>query len=55
MFVIFIIQKYEQGFIVDPICLGPHNTVKDVQEVKKRYGFSGVPITGETSLQFWSQ
>ena len=41
-----LLQKYEQGFIVDPVCLGPNDTVKDIWEVKKKYGFSGVPITG---------
>ncbi|XP_065890194.1 inosine-5'-monophosphate dehydrogenase 2-like [Dysidea avara] len=45
-----IVKKYEQGFIVDPVCLGPNDTVKDIWEVKKKYGFSGVPITDSGKL-----
>jgi len=39
------VKKFEQGFITDPICLGPSNTVADHDAVKKSHGFSGVPIT----------
>jgi len=39
------VKKFEQGFITDPICLGPTNTVADHDAVKKSFGFSGVPVT----------
>lgn len=39
------VKKFEQGFITDPVCLGPNNTVADHAAVKKNYSFSGVPIT----------
>ena len=38
-------QKYRQGFITNPIVLGPDNTLRDVDRVKENYGFSGIPIT----------
>jgi len=39
------VKKYEQGFITDPVALGPNHTVSDHYELKAKYGFGGVPIT----------
>jgi len=39
------VKKYQHGFVLDPITLGPSHTVRDVIEVKKTYGFTGIPIT----------
>ena len=38
-------KKYEQGFINNPVTLGPDNTVRDLLETKEKHGFSGIPIT----------
>lgn len=39
------VKKYEQGFINDPVVLGPNNSVEDHHRLKATYGFGGVPIT----------
>ena len=39
------VKKYQHGFVLNPITLGPDHTVQDVTDVKKKYGFTGIPIT----------
>lgn len=38
-------QKYEQGFIIDPLVLPPTARVSEVKAVKEKHGYSGIPIT----------
>lgn len=40
-----LVKKYKNGFITDPICLSPQHTVADVDNIKRKFGYSGVPIT----------
>ena len=44
------VKRFENGFIVDPIILGPDNTIQDVRNIKNKLGFSGIPITEDGSL-----
>ena len=39
------VKKFENGFITDPICLSPTNTVEDVLKLKLKNGFCGFPVT----------
>ncbi|KAF2073403.1 hypothetical protein CYY_005282 [Polysphondylium violaceum] len=39
------VKRFKNGFITDPIVLGPNNKLSDVDTIKAKYGFSGIPIT----------
>lgn len=44
------VKRFENGFIADPVVLEPDNTIADVDKIKERYGFSGIPITEDGTL-----
>jgi len=44
------VKRFESGFIRDPVCLGPNNTIEDVDKVKAETGFTGIPVTVGTKL-----
>jgi IMP dehydrogenase len=44
------VKKFKNGFINDPVCLSPQNTLKDVMHIKTTLGYSGIPITQDGKL-----
>lgn len=44
------VKRYENGFIIDPMVLSPNHTIADIDTIKQRYGFSGIPITESGEL-----
>ena len=39
------VKRYKNGFILDPVVLSPEHKISDIDKIKRRYGFSGIPIT----------
>lgn len=44
------VKRFENGFIPDPIVLSPAHRIRDIDSIKSKYGFSGIPITEDGSL-----
>lgn len=44
------VKRSEHGVIVDPIFLGPDNTLSDADDLMNKYRISGVPVTVEGKL-----
>jgi len=44
------VKRFENGFITNPIVLGPFNRITDIDAIKEKYGFSGIPITENGTL-----
>ena len=39
-----MVKKYESGVVMNPVTISPEATLGDLQELKKRTGFSGIPV-----------
>jgi IMP dehydrogenase len=44
------VKRFEAGFVFDPKVLSPKNTIEDVYEIAKKYGFFSLPITEDGTL-----
>ncbi|MBN1443422.1 MAG: IMP dehydrogenase [Planctomycetes bacterium] len=44
------VKRFENGFITDPVVLGPDNTIADIDAIHTGHGFSGIPITEDGTL-----
>ncbi len=44
------VKRSESGMIVDPITIGPDESIADAQRLMNRYRISGVPVTKEGKL-----
>eukprot|EP00742_Colponemidia_sp_Colp-10_P000204 GILJ01000232.1.p1 GENE.GILJ01000232.1~~GILJ01000232.1.p1 ORF type:complete len:499 (-),score=101.56 GILJ01000232.1:85-1581(-) len=44
------VKRFENGFINKPVVLSPQHTVADVDDIKEKYGFSGIPVTVDGKL-----
>ncbi|KAI8874425.1 IMP dehydrogenase [Ramicandelaber brevisporus] len=44
------VKKFENGFITDPVVLSPEHTVADLLDVKRKFGYGGIPITVDGKL-----
>ena len=45
-----LVKKYKNGFITDPACLSPEHTVADLDNLKEKFGFSGIPVTADGKM-----
>ncbi len=45
------VKRFEAAFVKNPFVLGPNNTIGDVYNIAKAYGFYSVPITEDGTLK----
>lgn len=39
------VKRFESGFIKDPICAKPNDTIEKIYQIRREYGYKAVPIT----------
>ena len=44
------VKRTRNGFITDPMVLSPDHSIKDVDSIKERFGFGGIPITANGKM-----
>ncbi len=41
------VKRFENGFITDPICAKPDDTIENIYGIRKKYGYKAVPVTAD--------
>lgn len=44
------VKRFENGFILDPVTMSPDNTIAELDELREKHGFSGIPVTANGCL-----
>ncbi|PAV63076.1 hypothetical protein WR25_19850 isoform A [Diploscapter pachys] len=39
------VKRFKQGFVMQPYCLAKDSTAYDMMQIKKKYGYTGAPVT----------
>lgn len=45
------VKRYENGFITEPVTLSPDHQIRHVDQIKEKFGYSGIPITEDGTLE----
>ena len=45
-----LVKQFKSGFITNPACLSPSDTVRHVDNLKETFGYSGIPITEDGKM-----
>lgn len=45
------VKRFENGFITDPVVLGPQDSIAEIDRINEQMGFSGIPITEDGTLR----
>jgi len=40
-----LVKRFENGFIKNPICAKPSDTIQSIYEIRNKYGYKAVPVT----------
>ncbi|KAK4985112.1 inosine-5'-monophosphate dehydrogenase [Elasticomyces elasticus] len=45
------VKRFENGFILDPVVIGPKTTIGEARALKEKWGFGGFPVTENGTLR----
>ncbi len=44
------VKRFENGMVIDPITINPHNSIKKIMQLAREHNFSGFPVVDENNL-----